>query len=478
MIHTHTDKIPDNKRQSVANSVAQKKNSIEFSAPFVDQRPAAILQQKLQAIADYGTRAKQPSLFTSIAETPAIQRKGGNKKKINEEEKQPLIDSSGNTSEEISEEGSVSLDEYEQRDKKPSLVDLSEERSEEGSVSLDESEQGKDKSLIWEDLHEDSSEKDRMEQLKSNEAFMKGVFKDQDIPYQEGDEIPKIIHRFWSGGPMSEATMKVLRESAGKTQGTGWQNRFWFSKTLEKHFEVDKAAKKKRKEQRKELKKLGYEVQSIEDLAKQIEKATGRNTGPKITKAGINEMGESAAGMANDKSNRKRYEGIKHLSDIARLMYGYQYGGHHFDTDMGLGNMDLTKAYHHNDKLSQVPLMGAVAATSDNYVRAVKADPGALDTRKNKDQATAKRLINQVPPSSRFLNGMFATAPKNKNILSALDAMTDEYSKKDGIRHFQGTFLSEMMVSGKEAASKKELNMTIPPYLLDIEPITPESDNR
>ncbi len=195
-------------------------------------------------------------------------------------------------------------------------------------------------------------------------------------------------------------------------------------------------------------------------------------------------MAKSAAEMAGDKTNRSRYDGIKHLSDIARLMYGYQYGGHHFDADMGLGNMDFKHAYRHNDPQSQAPLMGAVAATSDNYVRAVKADPGALDTRKDKDHATAKRLIGQVPPSARFLNGMFATGPKNKHILSALDAITDAYTKKDGIRHFQGTFLSEMIVSGGDYLTKEkdvldpERKMTIPPYLPDIEPITPESDIR
>jgi hypothetical protein len=45
-MNTHNDKIPDNKSQSVANSVAQKKNNGNNSV-IVDNRPKSVLQRKL-----------------------------------------------------------------------------------------------------------------------------------------------------------------------------------------------------------------------------------------------------------------------------------------------------------------------------------------------------------------------------------------------------------------------------------------------
>lgn len=45
-MNTHTDKTPDNKSQSVANAVAQKKNNGTNSV-IVDNRPKSVLQRKI-----------------------------------------------------------------------------------------------------------------------------------------------------------------------------------------------------------------------------------------------------------------------------------------------------------------------------------------------------------------------------------------------------------------------------------------------
>jgi len=45
-MNTHTEKTPDNKSQSVANAVAQKKNNGKNSV-IVDNRPKSVLQRKI-----------------------------------------------------------------------------------------------------------------------------------------------------------------------------------------------------------------------------------------------------------------------------------------------------------------------------------------------------------------------------------------------------------------------------------------------
>jgi hypothetical protein len=50
-MHTHADKIQENKSHSVANAVSQKHIGGESAFQFVDNRPEAIAQRKLQDIA-------------------------------------------------------------------------------------------------------------------------------------------------------------------------------------------------------------------------------------------------------------------------------------------------------------------------------------------------------------------------------------------------------------------------------------------
>lgn len=70
---------------------------------------------------------------------------------------------------------------------------------------------------------------------------------------------------------MSDAAMQVLAEAANKTEGTGWKNTLWYSNTLEMQMKklglVSKQAIKEREKQRKELRKLGYEIRAIEALS-------------------------------------------------------------------------------------------------------------------------------------------------------------------------------------------------------------------
>lgn len=54
-MHSHTEKTQENKSQSVANAVSKRQGSSESSFKFVDNRPEAIVQRKLQKVANNST---------------------------------------------------------------------------------------------------------------------------------------------------------------------------------------------------------------------------------------------------------------------------------------------------------------------------------------------------------------------------------------------------------------------------------------
>src|SRR5262249_48647490 len=121
------------------------------------------------------------------------------------------------------------------------------------------------------------------------------------------------------------------------------------------------------------------------------------------------------------------YKGLTHLSDVARLLYLYHQGGHHFDVDMGLGRMDTGRRYHHNDPKGLVPLFGAVAVTSEGWenLRVPTISPSrpflSFDPNVRDD---ASRIIKTAPVTAQnYLNGMLATRKNNERVLMALSAM-------------------------------------------------------
>jgi len=70
-MNTHADKTQGNKSQSVANSVSQKKqkkNAGESTFLFVDNRPEAVAQRKLQEMANNSPQAKQAAQLQAMAD--------------------------------------------------------------------------------------------------------------------------------------------------------------------------------------------------------------------------------------------------------------------------------------------------------------------------------------------------------------------------------------------------------------------------
>ncbi|WP_197714561.1 eCIS core domain-containing protein [Nitrosomonas supralitoralis] len=82
-MNTHADKAQENKGQSVANELSQKQSGSESSFKFVDNRPEAIAQRKLQEMANSSRQAKQAAQLQAIAASYSAQRQQPIQKKEN-----------------------------------------------------------------------------------------------------------------------------------------------------------------------------------------------------------------------------------------------------------------------------------------------------------------------------------------------------------------------------------------------------------
>lgn len=72
----HAGKIQKNNSQAVANAIVQKRSGGDSTFRFVDKRPEAVVQKKLQAMMNKNPRKKQAAHF----EVNTIQRAPGTKK--------------------------------------------------------------------------------------------------------------------------------------------------------------------------------------------------------------------------------------------------------------------------------------------------------------------------------------------------------------------------------------------------------------
>jgi len=314
--------------------------------------------------------------------------------------------------------------------------------------------------------------------------------------------IPQEIHRFWSGGKMSQEALQVLMDSAEKTKNTTWQNNMWYSSTLEEKMEslelVNKDEVDIRNLQREILKASGYNVRQIEEVAEDEPQPLGFFDKLKGTKEPTRTRGRIAKGdletMAQKATTKlqvggqDRWDGVKHISDIARLMYLEQVGGHHFDVDMGLGEMDLNRSYYHNDPEGNIPLMGAVTAIGNDPIAESltrlqgRNDNGGFSNPETRDAGT--KVAEQARDMSGMLNGMIASRPGNENIKEAIEVLRPDAVSKNGeipsgmIANKELLFGSQ----GKQGRSQEEQrqinSLAVPPYLFDLEHLTSESENR
>lgn len=314
--------------------------------------------------------------------------------------------------------------------------------------------------------------------------------------------IPQIIHRFWTGNPMSPAAAANLDQGAQAARGSRFRQMLWYSQTIEQMMEqrglTSQEQAEMRRGQRAALVQSGYELRAIEDLAapepavdNPVAHFFGRpathapRAAGSITRQEIERMAAKAV-AAVQQGGPHRYDELKHFSDIARLMYLHAVGGHHFDVDMGLGDMDLDRSYHHADDQGNVPLLGSLTAVTTDPIaapiRLLKPSP-ARDLREQGDDV--RHVARHARDMAATLNGMIASRPGTPHLASAIDQLRGDAVSPNTPAIPSGMLANKTLIYGSDANEPKTeagrdqaKSMTVPAYLLDLQHLTDDSDNR
>ncbi|MCC4859026.1 hypothetical protein [Vibrio splendidus] len=310
-----------------------------------------------------------------------------------------------------------------------------------------------------------------------------------EIGKSKSKPIPQIIHRFWSGGAMSQEALHVLLESVEKSQGSPFKHCIWHSSLLEEEFVkralIQEEVVEKRDTQRAILRSSGYDTCDIDTLFEPDPTQSAferfRNKPLPKPKPGVLTKSELANMVRKacdhlEKGGSNKWDGIKHFSDIARLIYLKEKGGHHFDVDFGLGNMNFEQCYYHNDESGIVPLMGATTPVSTDPINAhlqVVHPKNKQDLSDSNYCDSVKQVAEMAMMMSRMLNGIIATSEQNPNVIEGVELLRPDIVSKNGELP-SGMMANKSLLGDTPNAP----SYTIPPYLIDLEHITAESDAR
>ncbi|MFZ1402851.1 MAG: glycosyltransferase [Anaerolineae bacterium] len=195
--------------------------------------------------------------------------------------------------------------------------------------------------------------------------------------------IPKIIHRFWAGRPMPLKAYDNLIAMQNAVDGSNnqWKQILWTSAEVNKTV-IDKNAKHAGLEdQLNDLRNKHVIVCDVAVLCDSVPKSSnlGFESALKI---------RITAACEDFRAVSPTYQGVKYLSDFARLAATYLQGGVYMDVDISPRetlNLKLSELYH-RDLKEDVPLAGLFAPEISQY----------------------KKLLSEVTT----LTGLIATAAK------------------------------------------------------------------
>jgi hypothetical protein len=301
--------------------------------------------------------------------------------------------------------------------------------------------------------------------------------------------IPKIIHRFWSGGAMRKGAFHNLYTAGEAARRAGWKCYLWYSTTIEDMLDAGLAEEQQRlrQSQRQALELAGYEIGFVEGLA------------PPRRRGALQFVDEEtviayARIAARGVINNRDYDGVKYFSDFARLLYLHGLGGFHIDVDMGLGDMDLSCTYCHNDPAGEVPLLGTLARDSTNVdvVRRLKALKAwlKLGTAPKEDYYEAVRfLANAAMQGAGMYNGLIATRPNTSHGRLAIIEYQEKAKSLNRVELLRGRQVASeglptgmavqpTLLCGAAGRGALELAMcqSVPPYVIRLDQVTDESD--
>lgn len=289
-----------------------------------------------------------------------------------------------------------------------------------------------------------------------------------EIGTRRTNSIPKIIHRFWTGGPMRAEAVAALADDGRRARAAKWRSCLWYSSVIEDELDevLSESAKSLRKSQRQCLQIDGYEICDI-------------HHGP----TGLRAMVSLAVAAAAAVRGSKNYDDVKYFSDLARLQYLFEHGGIHIDIDMTLGDFELGRTYYHNDPEGQIPLMGTLARDNSdvgvvNRLRFLQNARKEARVARMQYEDAVSFLARRAAQGACMFNALIASRARTRNIALAIN----EYLLRRGL--VTGMAFNRYLLLGGDLTNQQQqmqaieraAALSVPSYVLRLNQLTPESD--
>ncbi|GAA1201778.1 glycosyltransferase [Pseudonocardia alaniniphila] len=249
--------------------------------------------------------------------------------------------------------------------------------------------------------------------------------------------IERNVHRFWAGGPMSEGTkanLLKMQEVVTRSEGSGtpWRQFLWTSSIVNRQQDfLGFGRKNPLNVQLNELRAAGIQ---IVDMDKEWNSMTVAAVGTGEPRTDVEEKGTRWTREAKADLDDKKYDKVKYLSDLIRLVAVNRFGGVYLDTDIGPGALNLSNnELYHTDPEGEIGHHAPPFRVPKDYQRV--ADDAALGD--SAHERVARHADNMIP----VLNYFLASRSNTKHLGRELSDLFERDDLTSGMASFGRLFV-------------------------------------
>ena len=269
--------------------------------------------------------------------------------------------------------------------------------------------------------------------------------------------IERNIHRFWAGGPMNPKTVEnilAMQEKINSSQDgpTPWKQVLWTTGIanekrgwlFKKNNPLD--------QQLAELAEAGVEIRNVDEEWGSLEEIV----------PGAQDKAVAWTRQAKSDLDSKKYDRIKWLSDLVRLVAVFKEGGVYMDTDIGPGRLDLDdNQLFHLDGEGEIAMFGPPFRVPEDYA-GVLAD-------KKLGHSPEERIVRHANESIPALNYFLASRSGTKHLEDEIRAYLNREDLTSGMGRFGYLFVPEGEDITQTPTPYAPPQQTMIPWLLDLD---------
>ena len=264
----------------------------------------------------------------------------------------------------------------------------------------------------------------------------------------KGEIIPRVIHHCWVGKSLSHTAMGNLYLWMEQTQKYNWKHLLWTDSAVNSKFEDTVLPM--------QFGLLSQGNIQIMDLASTVLE--------------MEEEVQTAYGILVQQTESKKYAPLPYMSDLIRYSCLFHYGGIYIDVDINPGNVCLISSLKHRSSDSDIPLLGPCFRTQ----RDAKIS-GYYNCLRGNREAALLKMYNRNIIGNHFIATHAQNHVMKKTAGYAAQKIMATGYKTDGPSDLVHTIVKNT-VSTDNPNIGTILAESIPPWLLDINWVSDESD--